>query len=341
MDSFKIYSQSDIDSLINTRNGEEKLGQHIQIYSHCEEDSTQTISLACLQQSTAQYVLLGIPEDIGVRANLGNAGAKTAWKSALKAFLNTQSNSFLKGDEVLVLGHFEIEEPADISIQGLRNKTNEIDALVYPVIQKIAQVGKIPIVIGGGHNNAAPIISGVSIALNKPLNVVNIDAHADLRDTKEGRHSGNGFSYAMQHGHLNQYRVFGLQENYVHQSLPAYIAASKNIAVIYFEDLLTSKKAIEETWEDFVKDLPEPSGLEIDLDSIENVLSSAITSSGFALNDIRKILLSNHKKYSYLHICEGATELADGRKDLTTGKTIAYLVSDFIKALRPHISQKL
>ena len=37
-------------------------------------------------------------------------------------------------------------------------------------------------------------------------------------------------------------------------------------------------------------------------------------------------------KPAYLHICEGATQLHDGRKDETTGKLISYLVSDFIKA---------
>ncbi|MBB2146225.1 arginase [Pedobacter sp. LMG 31464] len=322
MDGFKIYSQSDVLALVNQRTGELRLGEKVQVISSLNE----------LQNSSAKYVLLGIPEDIGIRANYGIGGAKTAWNSAVKALLNIQSNPFLQGEEVLVLGHFEIEEPTDSRVQGLRNKTNDIDALVYPVIQKIVQAGKIPIVIGGGHNNAAPIISGVSIALNKPINVVNIDAHADLRDINEGRHSGNGFSYAIQHSFLNQYKIFGLHQNYVNQDLPTHLAASKNISAFYFEDLLQTNKSICQNWTEFTGDLASPCGLEIDLDSIENVLSSAISPSGFALNDVRKILLSNRKNYSYLHICEGATELTDGRKNLTTGKTIAYLISDFIKS---------
>lgn len=341
MDSFKIYSQGDVLALTNLREGEVKLGEQVKTYRHCEEGNDEAISLSSLRESISKFVLLGIPEDIGVRANLGIGGAKTAWQSSLKSFLNIQSNPFLNGKEVLVLGHFEIEEPTDTSIQGLRNKTNEIDALVYPLIEKIVRAGKIPIVIGGGHNNAAPIIAGVSIAVNQPINVINIDAHADLRNTNEGRHSGNGFSYAIQHGFLNQYRIFGLQENYVNKALPAYIAASKNIEAFYLEDLLKSSKSTTANWTDFVNDLPEPCGLEIDLDSIENILSSAISSSGFALKDIRKILLSNTKKYSYLHICEGATEMADARIDLTTGKTIAYLISDFIKALLPRTYPQL
>ncbi|WP_316770220.1 formimidoylglutamase [Pedobacter frigiditerrae] len=340
MDSFKIYTQSDIDLLISERVGEEKLGQHVHVYD-CPTCPEGEIDIQALMDSPARYVLLGIPEDIGVRANLGIAGTKTAWNSALKALLNIQSNLFLSGEEILVLGHFEIEEPIDTSLQGLRKKVNTIDALVYPIIQKIVNAGKIPIVIGGGHNNAAPIIAGASLGSGgHKMNVVNIDAHADLRDRAEGRHSGNGFSTALGSGYLNQYKIFGLHQNYINQSLPDYIAANQNIKAFYFEDLLQSPKSVIENWNEFIADLQEPSGLEIDLDSIEKVLSSAQTSSGFQLNDIRNILLCNRRNFAYLHVCEGATEMADGKTDSTTGKTIAYLITDFIKALQPHISQK-
>ncbi len=327
MDSFKIYTKEEVLAFVSHRVGEEKLGERVQTLSHLDE----------LAQNKAKFVLIGIPEDIGVRANQGVGGAHTAWQASLKAFLNIQHNSFLSGDSILVLGHFEFAEPADQSLAGLRKKVAEIDLLVYPLIEKIVAAGKIPIVIGGGHNNAAPLIWGTSLALKQAINVVNIDAHADLRNPAEGRHSGNGFSFALQKGFLNQYRIFGLHQNYVNEALPAQVAANPNIQVRYFEDLLQSKVAVPESWAQFTADLPSPCGLEIDLDSIERVLSSAFSPSGFALNDIRRILLSNHNKYSYLHLCEGATELADGRTDLSTGKTIAYLISDFIKALRPHI----
>ncbi len=329
MDSFKIYTQSDISALTNQREGEEKLGERVLVVS----------SLDQIINSSAKFVLLGIPEDIGVRANLGVGGAKTAWKPAIKAILNTQSNSFLNGEEILVLGHFEIEEPADQSIQGLRKKVSEIDELVYPVIQQIITAGKIPIVIGGGHNNAFPIIYGAYLANGKQqLNVVNIDAHTDLRNPAEGRHSGNGFSTAILKGCLKQYKIFGLHQNYVNKAIASRIAKDKNINAFYFEELLQRENSIVQEWANFTENLAEPCGLEIDLDSIANILSSAKTPSGFALDDIRKILIKNTMKYNYLHICEGAEKLSDNREDLTTGKTIAYLVTDFIKALQPHIS---
>ena len=329
MDSFKIYTQSDISALTNQREGEEKLGERVVVVS----------SLDQIINSSAKFVLLGIPEDVGIRANFGVAGAKTAWKASLKAILNTQSNSFLNGEEILVLGHFEIEEPAEQSLQSLRKKVNQIDELVYPIVQQIIAANKIPIVIGGGHNNAFPIIYGAYLANGKQqINVVNIDAHTDLRNPAEGRHSGNGFSTAILKGCLKQYKIFGLHQNYVNKAIASRIAKDKNINAFYFEELLQRENSIVQEWANFTENLAEPCGLEIDLDSIANILSSAKTPSGFALDDIRKILIKNTMKYNYLHICEGAEKLSDNREDLTTGKTIAYLVTDFIKALQPHIS---
>lgn len=329
MDSLKIYSSSDILSLVNEREGEVKLGEKVQYAS----------SLDNIAQSTAKFVLLGIPEDIGVRANLGIGGTQTAWMPSVKALLNMQSNPFFTGEELLILGHLAISPPNDESLVGLRNKVAAIDDLLYPIIERIMNANKIPIIIGGGHNNALGIIWGASLAHNGKMNVVNIDAHADLR-AAEGRHSGNGFTYALQNGYLNQYRIFGLQQNYVNADLPKYINNNTNIRAFYYEELLKSDRSFLQNWQIFVKDLAEPCGLELDLDSIANVLSSAISPSGFTLNDIRRIFLSNDKKFSYLHICEGATQLVDERQDLTTAKTIAILVNDFIKALLPHISQQ-
>lgn len=338
-DRLKIYSPDDILPLINKREGELKLGEKVQTYRHCEEQLDKAISLEELSKSTAKFVLLGIPEDIGVRANLGIGGTQTAWIPSLKALLNMQSNSFFSGEELLVLGSLEIAEPEDASLTGLRNKVKEIDCLVCSIIAQVIKANKIPIIIGGGHNNAFGIINGASLAYKSPINVVNIDAHADLRKA-EGRHSGNGFTYALQNGYLNQYRIFGLQESYVNADLLKEIKNSANIRAFYGDDILKSEKAFLTNWHEFVEDLPEPCGLELDLDSIANVLSSACSPSGFSLNEIRSLLLSCAKNFSYLHICEGATKLADGREDLTTGKTIAFLISDFIKALRPHISQQ-
>lgn len=316
MDNLKIYAQHDIDRLVIHREGETRLGEKVAVLSSWEE----------LPNTIGKFVLLGIPEDIGVRANAGIAGAASVWRLALMAFLNIQSNRFLNGEEILILGHLEIDEPSDTSIKGLRDKVAEIDDLVYPIIEKIIAAGKIPIVIGGGHNNAYGVIKGTSLAYRGPIDVLNVDAHADLREM-EGRHSGNGFSYALKENYLNHYLMYGLHQNYNNEAILSQIESNPKLKAIFFDDILLGADT-----DGFFDGLGPAAGLEIDLDCIQNVLSSAETPSGFEVNAVRKLILTHAKKFSYLHICEGATRMLDGRVSKLTSKLIAYLVSDFVKA---------
>lgn len=323
MEAFQFYNQPDILALTNIREGEVKLGQRVQVLSDPE----------LLKFTNAKFVLIGIPEDIGVRANLGIPGAATSWQPALKALLNTQSTASLTGEELLVLGYFNFAEPRNTTPEGLQEAVSEIDTQVYPLIQKIVSAGKVPIVIGGGHNNAYPIIKGVSKALEAPLDVLNIDAHADLRPCT-GRHSGNGFSYAIQEEFLQQYSIFGLHKNYNNIAILDTINGNPDINAVFFDDLLRDNTELISSCKQLTEHFGKACGLEIDMDCIENILSSAYTPSGFNLNDIRRIILNSTLKFAYMHVCEGAVALEDGRSSQGTAKAIAYLITDFIRAQR-------
>ena len=65
------------------------------------------------------------------------------------------------------------------------------------------------------------------------------------------------------------------------------------------------------------------------------ILSNDVLPGGITVLQARQyvIFAAQDAKVAYLHICEGASQLADGRKNETTGKLISYLVSDFIKEL--------
>ncbi|RYE21478.1 MAG: arginase, partial [Sphingobacteriales bacterium] len=73
MKHFKFYNKKDILSLTRVRKFETRLGESIQ-YLKGEIGWPES-----LLQSDAKYVLLGIPEDIGVKANQGLGGADTSW----------------------------------------------------------------------------------------------------------------------------------------------------------------------------------------------------------------------------------------------------------------------
>lgn len=346
MKHFKFYNKPDILSLTKIRRFETKLGERI----HSLDDKSQLEF--SLQQSTAKYVLLGIPEDIGVRANHGVGGTDSVWVPFLTSFLNIQSNDFVVGDELLLLGHFDFGDMKYLIEQNAQNHEERIDAYRHAVItiddeveeltKLIAANNKIPIVIGGGHNNSYPLIKGSAKGLHKAeriplaqINCINLDAHADFRPA-EGRHSGNGFRYAEEDGFLQKYCVVGLHENYLPQNVWLDIVNNPFMDFITFEDIFIHEKR------NFIQAIAHATGftedtytgVEIDLDCIENILSSAATPSGILTIHARQFITfaAIDSKVAYVHICEGATHLNDGRKDKSAGKLISYLVSDFIKA---------
>ena len=344
---FKYYTQADIKKLTRSRYGECKIGDTISCLKNAEEEER------FLQESPAQFVLFGIPEDIGVRANYGRPGANTAWKAAVESVLNLQNNSFLHAENILVLGEVDVDDlmtqansssKTNADIERLRKLVEIIDTRVIEIVELILSANKTPIIIGGGHNNAYPIIKGVNEVLRrshktncKGINVINCDAHTDFR-ALEGRHSGNGFSYAFDQGALKKYAVLGLHEQYNADSvLRKFKDHADDLLYKTYEDIfIREKETFMEALDSCIAFCKETyCGIELDLDSITNVPSSARTSCGISPLQARQYIYHCAQKTNsaYLHIAEGAPVLSHIKADYKTGKLISYFVSDFIKGV--------
>lgn len=348
MQHLKVYKKEDLFAITRLRRFETKVGELLQTAIDPEQPE---VSIA---QSDAKFVLVGVPEDLGVKANYGTGGTGSAWMPFLDSFVNIQSNDFFEGSDILLLGHFDFSEMAALIEQNARNEEEKIEAYRHAVITIDAEVEqlvklitenkKIPVVIGGGHNNAYPCIKGAAKGLYKngliplaQINAINLDAHTDYRPI-EGRHSGNAFRYADEDGYLEKYCVIGLHENYLPQNCWLDIVNDPFLDFITYEDIFVHQKQsfLEAVSYATVFTGETYCGIELDMDSIENVLSSASSPIGISALHARQYInmAAINCKVAYLHICEGATQLADGRKNDSTGKLISYLVSDFIKALQ-------
>lgn len=332
MSLLKIYSEKDITPFLKKRAGETKFGEKVAFVKTLDD----------LKNHGAKYVLLGIPEDIGVRANYGNPGTSKAWEAALGSLLNIQSNQLTNGENVILLGEIDCEtqmkQATIISkdeihyAEQLGGLVSQIDDKVSEVIKAIVEAGKFPIIIGGGHNNSFGNLKGTSEALQKPINCINFDAHTDFRSL-EHRHSGNGFSYAFVDGFLAKYFIFGLHRNYTSEAV--FNSMEKNshrVNFNLFEDISIKQKL---SFSEALKDAEnfccnENFGIELDMDAIEMMGSSAISPSGFSLTEARRFVsnFSKNKNARYLHICEGSPSA--GVFPNQVGKAIAYLVSDVL-----------
>ncbi|MBF0695733.1 MAG: formimidoylglutamase [Flavobacterium sp.] len=330
---------ADLAKLTNHRSGEIKFGEKMQTIA---KDSDVNAFLAT---TDAEYVLFGIPEDVGVRANYGRPGTASAWEAALRNICNIQHNRYCKGSRIAVLGHLDIESQmteANILDTGnildrkkLATLVESIDKEVSHLVSLIVKAGKIPIIIGGGHNNSYGNIKGSALARGKHINAVNFDAHTDLR-MLEGRHSGNGFTYAFEEGFLKKYFIFGLHESYTPKSVLDRLKTEDRIRFNSYDEIaIRNDRNFDAEMAaafDFIKH--DPYGIEIDLDAIPGIASSAMTISGFSVEQLRRFVtyFAKHENVLYLHICEGAPDLDSKEHSNLVGKLIAYLVTDFIKS---------
>ncbi len=311
---FIAYSKNDLVDRVFARSNEVRIGQT------CHRGL----------DNEAHYVILGIKEDIGPQTNHGRPGSKNAFDSFLDKFLNMQANEFCTGETISFVGHIEQKDSFQ-SIEMGKSQIEELDSLITTIITKIIEKGKTPIVIGGGHNNALPIINACFNTTNSKMDVVNLDPHADTR-ALEGRHSGNSFSYGLVNKWINKYNVLGLHKAYNSQFIINFLK-EHNCTFTYFEDYLEEKQDI---WKDLI-DITESNtdhllGVELDMDSIAYMPSSAMSPTGWSIEQARKyiqILRKSQRKIAYLHLTEAAPETNEEK--LVTGKALAYLVHDFIR----------
>lgn len=346
-DNFKKYTRESLLSVTHIRKYETKIGEIAQCFQNKDQSFEEALS-----RSEAPYVILGIPEDAGVQANQGIAGAQSLWQPFVQSFANLQHNRYLDGTRIFMAGAFDFTDELNLikatapdageKMLALSSLVEKMDDLVEEKIKIICRSGKIPVIIGGGHNNAYGAIKGAAKGLHAieaiplaQISAINLDAHTDYR-MREGRHSGNAFRYADGDGYLNRYFVIGTHENYLQEYVLHDMDESPFLDYISYEDIFIREvknfmQAVAHAT-GFVED--NFTGIEMDLDAIEGTLSSAMTPAGISTLMARKFIhfVATDCKIAYLHICEGATALANGITDNTTGKLVSYLVSDFIKS---------
>jgi formiminoglutamase len=137
----------------------------------------------------------------------------------------------------------------------------------------------------------------------------------------------------MHDGILNSYTIHGLHKAYVSQSSLEDLK-QKGVVFTCFEDYILGEKSLYDDAKALRKiHEMEPYGIEMDMDAIAMMPSSAYSPSGWTVNDARMWLrvLSRDKYPAYLNLTEGACDL-NTWSDLILGKTLAYLVYDLLSS---------
>lgn len=340
-----FFTNDQLNQYCTPRKGELRLGQVINL-------PNPTLNLVeQLAQSHAEgcsFVLLGVPEDIGPQANLGQGGADKGWTAFLSKFVNLQSNHFIAAGQILLLGEIAcadlqqqastiaISQPQQLS--QLRQLVDILDTRVATIVQAIFDAGLLPVVVGGGHNNSYPIIKALSQASGRQVNCANLDPHSDFRPL-EGRHSGNGFSYAWQDGMLKHYFVLGLHEL---KNSAATLAQLQQAGAefcsyqrIFVRQELNYQQALDLCIDSVVMGNGDI-GIEVDTDSISLMPVSAFTNCGISVQAAEQFVyqLAKLPRSRYLHLAEAAPAqhpagIAAGVNE--AGQVLSALVLAFIQ----------
>jgi formiminoglutamase len=337
MDAFlRVISADAVRSMTPRREGERKLGDTIRTLP-----AGAGLSEGLRASAGAGFVIVLVPSDLGVRANFGRAGAAALPQATLRRLLAMQDNPGVRGDRLLLAGEVAVHDLLQLAVgldphrasdlARLHALVTEVDARVAGVIEVIASQGRVPIVLGGGHENAFGVLAGMRAALGTPVACVNLDAHADLR-ADEGRHSGNPFSKAIAAGHLGRYGVIGLHEAYLNEAMWELLRSDERLLGISLESLLRDASGPELACDQAMRHVAgAPATLEVDLDAVAGMPASASTPSGLDAQQLRRCVhrLAAGLDARALHVCEGIP----GDGDLAgAGKMAALVVRDFLQA---------
>ncbi|MDP5459541.1 formimidoylglutamase [Alishewanella sp. SMS8] len=317
MNALHYLTQAQLARCCQQRSGEQRLSAQLRFP---EATLSLAENLALHAAHGGKFVILGIPEDLGPRANGGFAGAQLGFQAFLNKFLNLQANALLAGESILILGEvacadlqaqstaLDHQQPEHLS--QLRALCAQLDERVFSAVQPIFAQGLTPIVIGGGHNNALPLLRALSDCQQQQVNCINLDPHADFR-ALEGRHSGNAFSYAQAEALLQHYFVLGLhvQKNNA-ASLTALQQANfeyLSYQQIFVEGQYNWSQAIELSLQR-VLSANTKLALEVDTDCITSMPASALNYSGISVAEAEQAVFHFAKlpQTAYLHLAEAA-----------------------------------
>jgi len=157
-------------------------------------------------------VIAGFPVDEGVRRNGGRPGAAAAPAAVRRLLHRLTPDALAPGPFTDLLG--KTLDGGDLAPSGDLARDQ---AALGEAVAGWLRAGAFVLVLGGGHEVAFGHFLGYA-ALARPVEILNLDAHADVRERKDGLgHSGSPFREALEHpsGACRRYSVAGLQPHAV------------------------------------------------------------------------------------------------------------------------------
>jgi formiminoglutamase len=138
-------------------------------------------------------VIVGFPQDEGVRRNRGRVGAADAPREIRSQLWRLVPWDATSEADLAAL------PPVDIGDVRVKGTLEEAQEALGNVVAELLMRKAVPVVLGGGHETAYGHYLGY-VRANKPVGVINLDAHLDVRPLIDGKgHSGSPFRQMLEH----------------------------------------------------------------------------------------------------------------------------------------------
>lgn len=142
--------------------------------------------LSDIQQATENsVVIVGVPDDRGVAANHGRLGSRHGPTAFRQGFYRLPIGALGELEKI------ELWDAGDLVLQDQIDATHDD---VWRVVSALHRRGATVILIGGGQDSSYGSLMGLRDA-EASAQLVNIDAHLDLRPREEDGQPGSGSSF--------------------------------------------------------------------------------------------------------------------------------------------------
>lgn len=249
--------------------------------SHDSNDRwlVQDIGFGLQDYDEATHVIIGCPQNEGVRRNNGRAGASEA-PHGIRAHLyrlqtpqQSEINLFDAGDV--------------IETDSLEKAHKALTASVSNFLKD----GKKVIVLGGGNDISYADVRALS-KIEKEICAINIDAHLDMRIANEMT-SGTPYRKLIEDGYLetNHFFEFGIRSE---SNSSFYLENAEKLGVHIYHYLQLLENGVTESFQNILDEIRDmPFFLGLDMDSIQAADAPGVSASsptGFSAREVTELI---------------------------------------------------
>ena len=214
----------------------------------------------------AEFIIIGCPQDEGVRRNNGRVGAAAAPDAIRQILYHCTAPPELTAGAIVDLGNIIIADALE--------ETHDIHA---KVVTKILADKKRLIVLGGGNDISYPDCLGLS-KVHKNILALNIDSHFDVRENKV-RNSGTPYRQLLEENIIRLENFFELAiQPFANSEIYWNYLESKSVSIHTLEQLL--KQGIKKTLNSILdKNKCEAIFWGFDMDSVRSADAPGVSAS--------------------------------------------------------------